>query len=641
MAALPLLQYPQGVSNFNVRDFGARGDGVTDDSRAIQRALDSARKEVVTQQPDFFYPRPKTVFFPAGTYRVSATLAWVGQTMMLMGQGPGHTVIRLADGAAGFADSTKPAGIFKSPDGNYQFRNYIRDMTLSVGNQNPGAMGVDFIANNSGGLRNLEIRSEDGQGFAGVGLMRAWPGPMLVKQVSVKGFAYGIRVGHAEFAPTFEDISISGQAVAGIYNHNNILPIRKLTSDNKVPALVNIGGMVVMLDATLEGGTPSAEAIINRGGRLYLRGITSKGYRSPVREGDSLFAAGPVAEYFTGPARSLFSSPARSLGLPVRETPHFHSQDTSDWVRLHSPGWYGDNRDWQDKINSGKSTIWWSTGTYLAWDRVFTVPRSVRRFIGFGAVLNGSDAGRAVTLQVSDGDADSPPLIVEHIGYGMRIEHKSRRPVVLKHGKYTYVASPGAGDLHLEDVEMQDAVYLAGQRVWARQYNNESPTNNIVNQGADLWILGIKTERKGLVVRTTSCGNTELLGGLLYPTQSFHAGDPPAFTAEGSNLTLVYGVSSYVNNGIYPIQVRHARGQEVRELAAGQLTGRYMPLYAGIVEDACLRTASLAPENSNHMIPSVGRASASHPLKRILFSVPGGGRSNNEVDAAGRESTRP
>src|SRR5262249_2186308 len=48
----------------DVRSFGARGDGTTDDSTAIQSALDANCNGQT----------PKTLYFPAGTYRISRTL---------------------------------------------------------------------------------------------------------------------------------------------------------------------------------------------------------------------------------------------------------------------------------------------------------------------------------------------------------------------------------------------------------------------------------------------------------------------------------------------------------------------------------------------------------------------------------------
>ncbi|MCY0880112.1 MAG: glycosyl hydrolase family 28-related protein [Firmicutes bacterium] len=54
------------TSGLNIRDFGARGDGITDDAAAIQAALNAARKSGID-----------LVVVPAGTYLVGSTLtAW-------------------------------------------------------------------------------------------------------------------------------------------------------------------------------------------------------------------------------------------------------------------------------------------------------------------------------------------------------------------------------------------------------------------------------------------------------------------------------------------------------------------------------------------------------------------------------------
>ena len=52
------------------RDFGARGDGVTDDTAQIQQALDSIgiSNQIGSDQ------RPAVLYFPAGTYRITAGL---------------------------------------------------------------------------------------------------------------------------------------------------------------------------------------------------------------------------------------------------------------------------------------------------------------------------------------------------------------------------------------------------------------------------------------------------------------------------------------------------------------------------------------------------------------------------------------
>ncbi len=65
--------------------YGAKGDGVTDDTAAIQRALDDLGRD----------GRPPVLFLPAGTYRITRTLS-VGFNLFLsiVGDDPATTTLR-------------------------------------------------------------------------------------------------------------------------------------------------------------------------------------------------------------------------------------------------------------------------------------------------------------------------------------------------------------------------------------------------------------------------------------------------------------------------------------------------------------------------------------------------------------------
>jgi hypothetical protein len=85
----------------NVKDFGARGNGLTDDRVAIQTAID----EAVTNNKG-------GILFPPGTYRVSRTDVEGGlwsldlngvQDFMVMGEGP-KSVVKLLDTTAATSD---------------------------------------------------------------------------------------------------------------------------------------------------------------------------------------------------------------------------------------------------------------------------------------------------------------------------------------------------------------------------------------------------------------------------------------------------------------------------------------------------------------------------------------------------------
>ena len=76
--------------------FGAKGDGVTDDRLAIQDAIDTAFEDGID----------RTIFVPAGTYIIGSDSDSANQPLVirsnirLIGEGVGHTILRLPDNAS-------------------------------------------------------------------------------------------------------------------------------------------------------------------------------------------------------------------------------------------------------------------------------------------------------------------------------------------------------------------------------------------------------------------------------------------------------------------------------------------------------------------------------------------------------------
>ena len=95
-SALIALGTLSGASGLSVADFGAKGDGVADDTAAIAKALAAAA------------PSRGVVHLPAGTYRITASLSippgttllgegarWEGSATQLIVETPGFAAVRL------------------------------------------------------------------------------------------------------------------------------------------------------------------------------------------------------------------------------------------------------------------------------------------------------------------------------------------------------------------------------------------------------------------------------------------------------------------------------------------------------------------------------------------------------------------
>lgn len=565
----------------SIKEYGAVGDGVTDDTAAIQAALDDQRSEDID-----YYGRPKGLYFPTGTYLVSNTLSWRGCCVLLQGDGPGNTIIQLKSQTSGFQDPSNPKPVILTPAGNMSFRQNIRDLTIHVGTQNPGAVGIDWISNNTGTLYNVRIVSPDRSAALGLAMSRAWPGPALVKRVHIEGFQTGIHVAHAEYGPTFEKVTLQDIQQVGILNDGNTLALRHLVFRNVPKAITSqkTWSVIIMLNSVLEGTDQAASAITSEG-LVYLRGITCQGFSSTVVVGSSSQpCANELGEFYSGETAALFSATPlpKSLGLPIAESPAFHSEDHATWGAF-KPRYYGDTGELQALFNSGKTTIYFPAGVYFSYNqREILVPSSVRRIIGYSSVINGDSAGEnGGGIRFTVADSSSEPLLVEGFGYGVTVDHRGSRPVKIAHGAYKYVAQAGAGDLYIEDIVGGPFVFYPGQKIWARQFNNEVRATKIINKGADLWILGLKTETPQTVISTRQGGRTELLGTLIYPADQFTDVEKqlPAFEAIDAQMSLLYSESVYCSGCGYPIHIREQRGSETKIAPRETFSGRQ--LYVG------------------------------------------------------------
>ncbi len=552
------VAYPAHPSVVDVTrpPYGAKGDGVTDDTAALQLAINENTG------------RGRVVFFPAGTYLVSDTLTWPktwkgrdnwGFTT-LQGVSAAKSVIRLKD--ATFTDAAKPRAImwcggFGSAD---WFHNHVQGLTFNVGKGNPGATGLQFYSNNYGAVRNCEIVSEDGRGAVGLDLgHRDMNGPLLVRRVGVKGFRRGIATSRAVNGQTFEHITLSGQTEFGFDNEGQAVSVRGLTSDNAVPA-VRSYGLLCLIDAKLTGrdGAGKVPAVVNyNGGRVHLRDVATAGYGRALADAatpdylaayrvegaDKPGSAGPtVAEYFSHPATSPFGAATASLRLPVEETPEFPPDDPKTWAVVDAfgadpTGTRDSTAAVQKALDSGASTVFFP-GNY-AISKTLTVGGKVRRLLGTGGWV---DYTKKVTPDFRVAAGTTEVVTFEHFAHvNGGIDNPTDRTLVLR-SIGTRLAGKGQGKLFLEDVA-GDELRVKTQRVFARQLNIENQGTHLLNDGGDVWVLGYKTERGGTLLDTRNGGKSEVLGGFSYTTTAGKLA--PMFVTSKSSAFAFFGEVCY------------------------------------------------------------------------------------------------
>jgi hypothetical protein len=510
----------------------------------------------------------RILYFPRGTYLVSDTLTYsypdlinrqkleLSWRLHFRGQNRDGTIIRLKDHSPGFgprADKPVVSFIRAGRRSNVAMQNSFEDLTIEVGAGNPGASGLDFFGNNCGVVRRTTIRAvgPDTAGEAGLEITGMGATSVLLSDLRVEGFDDGIKLETPSDTDNavLDHVTVSGQHAAGLLIKDRNASVRCLDSHNSVPAVRLQGtATLAMVDSSLSGTSTAAHlsAIDLQGGYVLLRDVVTAGYQNSLAPaGAPTVAVGKVGDDISAPWRQALADSKLPPRLPVEETPQFPWPQAGDWTSVNAFGAKGDGFTddtgaIQAAMNAGRPAIYFQPGTYLI-DGTITIPPAVDRvnfmyadFIS-GKHLMEQTTGAAFRVV----EEDPKPLLLEdlfafELFYGPRlVEQASRRTLVLKdiqtQSARMYFNSVPGGKVFIEncacaiptDTHDPGGFTFTGQQVWARQLDPERAPPNVLNQGSQLWVLGIRTEgRNRTAFMTTDGGTTEVLGGHF----SFHGG---------------------------------------------------------------------------------------------------------------------
>ena len=593
-----------GVINVKTA-FGAAGDGVADDTVAINAAIASHAGTF-----------GRVLYFPNGTYLVSdtispGTLVSKGKGLTLQGQSQAGAILRLKDNAAGFTDAATSKPMIASYTGtavnNQAFGNNFFNLTIDTGSGNAGAIGLSYITNNYGSIRDVTVRSSDVNriGLTGLLMGKAWPGPGMIRNVTVDGFNYGIALYNAEYSMTFERIVLRNQKTAGILNSGNVVSLHQLTSTNTVPALIGTAGSLsVILAADCTGGGAARSAFEITGGKCLLHHITTSGYQSAVKNSGSLVSGADQVDYVNNAVLSQFPSPPVTLGLPIEDTPEVAWDDLSKWASVTSYGAVPDNGASDTAAiqaaidnSAGKTTLYFPRGRYHLSGTVF-IRNGIKRIYGAGSALFFTSGFYSQSVPAFQFESGTAPVCVFELfvteypaatANFTLVKHHCASAIVLRNlainAGQSYTSTAGSGPLFVEDVA-GNSWQINQQSAWMRQVNPEAPRGytKIVNNGGRLWILGLKTEKDDNVITSTNGAATEVLGGLLYPAGTVDAGKI-AFINTGSALSVSIAASSYAAGNLYTNWVQETRSGTTLTLPTTSVpkrtSGKICPLYTG------------------------------------------------------------
>jgi hypothetical protein len=576
--------FPKDAGYIDVRAFGAKGDGRSDDTNAILKALAASGEDT---GPNFWHDR--LVYLPNGIYKVSGTLlkryasGAFASGLSLIGESREHTVIRLVDHARGFNDPQHPkAVIFTSSkligasatgggrdyvgkgEGNDAYMNFVENLTVDIGNGNPGAIGIDFLGNNLDAIRDVTLKASPGSGVVGLSMTRKWPGPTLVSDLAIDGFAIGLATAQTEYGLTFDHIRLRGQTQAAIRNEQNSLAIRDLDIEGDNPLILNAGDKAFLaIEGGHIGGTDPA-ALFHNEGFVTLRKVgLAGGEASGVLHGQD-WQPGAVPEWITAMA----------------EPPALPKVPLDQWV---SPARYGATGDpdqdatqaLREAFASGAAVIYLPHGTY-AIDDGLEIPATVRRIVGMNSTLRVLPK-RQPMFQRNTGmmrvASDGAPLIIERLAFDntnqgdqLAVEQSGGRDLVLRDivsaGTTLLDRKASGGAVFLEDVCCGRISVAGPQPVAARQFDTEGSGVRITNRGAPLSILGLKTEGVSVVLDNGAGAHSDIFGGLVYMVRDGADATIPAFHNTDSWLSASFVEESLRSGSRYQLYIGPAGGAQ-------------------------------------------------------------------------------
>ncbi|KAG9247627.1 glycoside hydrolase family 55 protein [Calycina marina] len=403
----------------NVKDFGAVGDGTTDDTAAINSAITAGNR--CGQGCDSSTVTPAIVYFPPGTYAVSAPIVqyyytqFIGDAVTLptLKATAGFTGMAVIDadpyGTGGFNWYINQNNFFR------QVRNFVIDLTaMPVG---VGA-GIHWQVAQATSLQNIvfNMRTDGGDALKQVGIFMDNGSGGFFTDLAFNGGLYGAFLGSQQF--TTRNMTFNNCKTAMFMNWNWLWTISGVTINNCAVGIdmANGGadamtvGSVLLLDSKISNtpigvSTAYASSPVSTNGTLIIENVdmsenvpaavSCTTTNSTVLAGNTVVASWAQGRQYTGNAGKVIQAPltattkAASLldssgAVVTRSKPQYETEAISSFKSAKDSGAKGDGvTDDTAAIQAlfdsatANDVVYFDQGAYLITDTV-KVPKNIR-----------------------------------------------------------------------------------------------------------------------------------------------------------------------------------------------------------------------------------------------------------------------